>query len=167
MSALQVQNVAKVQLGSLGVLRKGKVRLRITPDVQIRKRALTRPTFPNLLILLAQTAGEEMPPLPIQTRSRTRCVSSCSTTAPEATPKIRRSPGNQQKRNSKGNEASHHNHLGHSDFDRHVVPGRRCCPDSAKAQTRSGANSAHRTVRKERTTACVRCRHPNATFATG
>lgn len=146
---------------------KGKVRLRITPDVQIRQRTPTHPNFPNLLILTAQSAGDEMPPLPIQTRSRTRCASPCLTTAPEATPKIRLSTKNQQKRNSKGNEASHDNHLDCSDFDRHVVPGGWCCPDSAKAQKRERPNSARRSVRKKRTTACGHCRYPNAGFAAG
>lgn len=155
----------KVRLGSFGVLCKSEGEISITPYVQIRKPAPICLTFPNLLILSAQTAGEEILPLPIQTMSCTRCASPCWTTAPAATPKSRVSPGNQQKRNSRGNEASHHNHLGRSGVDRHVVPGGRCRPDSAKAQNHSGTNSACHSVHKRRTTTCVRCRNSDAGFA--
>lgn len=165
MSLLQVQSVAKVRLGNFEDLRRIGAELLITPDVQIRKPAPTRLTFPNLLILTAQTAGEEIPPLPIQTISHTRSGSLCLTTAPEATPKIRLSPGNQQKRNSKGNEASHHNHLDHSDFVRHVVPGGWCRPDPAKAQAHSSTDSARHAIHKRPTATGVRCRNSDAGFA--
>ena len=59
-------SVARVGLGKLGSLQIGQVIFPIALTVQIRLPASTRRTFTNLLILTVQTAGDEMPPVPIR-----------------------------------------------------------------------------------------------------